>query len=52
MMYQQQKDNVKTNQDKNAQHTTRVDGKVRPKAPVYEFVELQAIVNSWIKGNV
>jgi hypothetical protein len=43
---------MKTNREKNMEHQAKQDTKVRPKPQPYQFTELQAIVNGWIKDNV
>ena len=43
---------MKTNKDKNMEHQAKQDAKVRPKDSAYDFEPLQAVINSWIKGNV
>jgi hypothetical protein len=43
---------MKTNRELNQEHDQRQQAKIRPKQTEYQFEELQAIVNQWIrKGN-
>ena len=42
---------MKTNKEKNTAHEARVQDQIRPKAPVYDFQALQAVIRSWITGN-
>ena len=42
---------MKTNKEKNTEHDARVQARVRPKAPVYDFQALEAVIRSWITGN-
>ena len=37
--------------DKNTEHQAKQATKIRPKDVTYQWQELQAIVNGWIKGN-
>ena len=39
----------KTNRQLNQEHEAREQMRVRPKQPEYQFKELEAIVNGWIK---
>ena len=41
---------MKTNKEKNTQHDARVQDRVRPKAPVYDFQTLEAVIRGWITG--
>lgn len=40
----------KTNRELNQEHEQREQARVRPKGPVYQFAELQAIINNWIRS--
>jgi hypothetical protein len=39
----------KTNRELNQEHDQRELNKVRPKQPEYQYAELEAIVNRWIR---
>ena len=39
----------KTNRQKNTEHDQREV--VRPKQPVYDFTELEAVMRQWVKGS-
>ena len=44
---------MKTNREKNIEHERKELLRVRPKnAPTYEFKELEAVVNGWIRESV
>jgi len=43
---------MKTNTDKNMEHTAKQLEKIRPKQPEYDFESLQVVINGWIKGDV
>ena len=38
----------KTNKQKNTEHDQREV--IRPKQPVYDFTELEAVMHQWVKG--
>ena len=40
---------MKSNKELNQEHEARELMRVRPKQPNYEFKELEAIVNNWIR---
>jgi hypothetical protein len=40
---------MKSNREKNIEHDQREV--VRPKQPVYDFTELEAVIRQWVKGN-
>jgi hypothetical protein len=40
---------TKTNRELNQEHDQRESNKVRPKQTEYQYAELEAIVNSWIR---
>ena len=42
----------KNNRDKNREHELKELMRVRPKQPVYEFQELTAIVNQWVRASI
>jgi hypothetical protein len=42
---------MKTNKEKNLEHDARVQARVRPKQPVYDFTALEAVMRAWVKGN-
>jgi len=39
---------MKTNREKNTEHTARANSKVRPKLPQYDFAALDAVMQSWV----
>lgn len=39
---------MKTNKDKNTEHDARVQDRVRPKLPAYDFQPLEAVIRQWI----
>lgn len=39
---------MKTNREKNTEHTARANSKVRPKLPQYDFAALDAVMRSWV----
>jgi len=42
---------MKTNKEKNIDYDARVQDKVRPSQPVYDFKPLEAVIRQWITGN-
>ncbi len=40
---------MKTNKEKNKDHERKELMRVRPKGPVYEFAELEKVVNQWVR---
>ena len=42
---------MKTNKEKNTEYDSRVQDKVRPSQPVYDFETLGAVIRQWIIGS-
>ena len=42
---------MKTNKELNTAHDARVQDRIRPKQPGYDFKALEAVIRSWITGN-
>jgi hypothetical protein len=42
---------MKTNKQLNTAHDARVQDKIRPKQPVYDYKPLEAVIRQWITGN-
>lgn len=42
---------MKTNKEKNTNYDARVQDKIRPKQPVYDYKPLEAVIRQWITGN-
>lgn len=42
----------KTNRELNQEHDQRQQERVRPKQAVYEFAELERVVNSWVRARL
>jgi len=43
---------MKTNKELNKAHDQRQQERVRPKQPVYEFKELERVVNQWVRTRI
>ena len=41
---------MKTNKEKNTEYDVRVQDKIRPSRPVYDFKALEAVIRQWITG--
>ena len=39
---------MKTNKEKNLEHDARMQGRVRPKAPEFNYAPLEAIIRQWV----
>ena len=39
---------MKTNKEKNTDYDARVQDKIRPSQPVYDFKPLEAVIRQWI----
>lgn len=42
---------MKTNKELNTAYNTKMQDKVRPSQPVYDFETLGAVIRQWIIGN-
>ena len=42
---------MKTNRDKNTEYNTRVQDKIRPSQPAYDFKPLEAVIRQWVTAN-
>ena len=42
---------MKTNKEKNTEFDARVQGKIRPSQPVYDYKPLEAVIRQWVTGN-
>ena len=42
---------MKTNKEKNTAHDAKMQERVRPAAPVYDFKPLEAVIRQWVKQN-
>ena len=41
----------KNNRTLNQEHDRRASDRTRPKQPVYDFTELEAVMRQWVKGS-
>jgi hypothetical protein len=41
---------MKTNKELNTAYNTKIQDKIRPSQPVYEFQALEAVIRQWIIG--
>jgi hypothetical protein len=42
---------MKTNKEKNTEYDARVQDKIRPSQPVYDYKPLEAVIRQWITDN-
>lgn len=42
---------MKTNKQLNTAHDARMQDKIRPKQPMYDYKPLEAVIRQWITGN-
>jgi hypothetical protein len=42
---------MKTNKEKNTDYDARVQDRIRPSQPVYDFKPLEAVIRQWVTGN-
>ena len=42
---------MKTNKEKNTEYDDRVQDKIRPSQPVYDYKPLEAVIRQWITDN-
>jgi len=42
---------MKTNREKNTDYNTRVQDKIRPRQPEYNFKPLEDVIRQWVTAN-
>jgi len=42
---------MKTNKEKNIEHDARMQERMRPKQPAYDFTALEAVMRQWVTMN-